>query len=274
MMAKVAVIQGSSRGIGLALTQHLLKNTNLVVVATSRFPSETRRLILDNPHYKQFRPRLHNLEVDLQDEESISQAAGYVEHNFGQSLRLLINVSGVLLPEKSILKVSKGGMQKTFDINTFGHLLTYKHFVPLLPLKENCTEEVKAEDDPANGLIKPGVNVLASISARVGSIGDNRLGGWYSYRASKSAINQIIVTLQKELEARTSICPTITVALHPGTVAGTQLSQKFVPIDKAGVKEGIHDSITAANSLMNVISKLGLNNGGQFLDYKSDPIEW
>ncbi|KAI9606378.1 hypothetical protein KEM48_001743 [Puccinia striiformis f. sp. tritici PST-130] len=74
MMAKVAVIQGSSRGIGLALTQHLLKNTNLVVVATSRFPSETRRLILDNPHYKQFRPRLHNLEVDLQDEESISQA--------------------------------------------------------------------------------------------------------------------------------------------------------------------------------------------------------
>jgi len=272
-MANVAVIQGSSRGIGLALARHLLKHTNLVVVATSRTPSEGRAQVLENlENSEKLSQRLHNLELDVQDEESISQAAGYVKKNLGQNLRLLINVSGVLLPEKSILKIDRGQMQKTFEINTFGHLLTYKHFVPLLPPKADA--KLGGDQDPAMGLVNPAVNVLASLSARVGSIGDNSLGGWYSYRSSKTALNQIMVTLQRELAARSSISPTVTVALHPGTVAGTQLSHQFVPKDQSGSKPGVHDTTTAASSLLNVISQLGPSDGGQFLDYKGDNIVW
>ncbi|OAV98338.1 hypothetical protein PTTG_00383 [Puccinia triticina 1-1 BBBD Race 1] len=272
-MANVAVIQGSSRGIGLALTRHLLKHTKLQVVATSRTPQEGRAQILEKlENSTKLSKRLHNLELDVQDEQSIALAAGYVKENFGQNLRLLINVSGVLLPEKSILKIQKGEMQKTFEVNTFGHLLTYKHFVPLLPLKVD-PKPTDAED-PSMGLVKPEVNVLASLSARVGSIGDNSLGGWYSYRSSKTALNQIIVTLQNELAARSSISPTVTVALHPGTVAGTELSQRFVPKDLSGSKQGIHDTETAASSLLNVISKLGIGDGGQFFDYKGENIVW
>ncbi|PLW12709.1 hypothetical protein PCASD_21620 [Puccinia coronata f. sp. avenae] len=272
-MANVAVIQGSSRGIGLSLTRHLLKHTNLVVVATSRTPSEGRAQVLENlGDAPTLGKRLHNLELDVQHEESIAQAAEYVSKHFGKNLRLLINVSGVLLPEKSILKINKEEMQKTFEINTFGHLLTYKHFVPLLPPKADSKST--GDQDPAMGLVNPEVNVLASMSARVGSIGDNSLGGWYSYRASKSAVNQIVVTLQRELAARSSISPTVTVALHPGTVAGTQLSHAFIPKHQAGSKPGVHDPDAVARSLLDVIAKLGPADGAQFLDYKGESVVW
>ena len=81
----------------MALARHLLKHTNLVVVATSRTPSEGRAQVLENlENSEKLSQRLHNLELDVQDEESISQAAGYVKKNLGQNLRLLINVSGVV----------------------------------------------------------------------------------------------------------------------------------------------------------------------------------
>lgn len=272
VMANLAVIQGSSTGIGLALTRHLLKHTELMVVATSRTPQEGRVRVLENlDNSDKLGERLLNVELDVQDENSIFHAAEFVKEKFGQNLRLLVNVSGILFPEKSILKVRQGGMQRTFEVNTFGHLLTYKHFVPLLPPQTNIKRDF---EDPAKGLINPEVNVLASLSARVGSIGDNSLGGWYSYRSSKAALNQIIVTLQRELAVRSSISPTITVALHPGTVAGTQLSQRFVSKDKIGSKPGIHDAETAAKFLLDVISSLGPGDGGQFLDYKGDKVVW
>ncbi|MBW0460854.1 hypothetical protein O181_000569 [Austropuccinia psidii MF-1] len=272
-MAHVAVVQGSSKGIGLAITRHLLKNTELQVVATSRVPKEARASILQGlGQSRGLAERLHNMEMDVQHEDSIEHAASWVKDTFGKNLRLLVNVSGVLLPEKSIFKIQKGEMQKTFEINTFGHLLTYKHFVPLL--RPASDKNQKNSTDLAKGLINPDVNVLASLSARVGSIADNSLGGWYSYRASKTALNQIMVTLQKELNARGSIAPTVTVALHPGTVAGTELSKDFVPKEKSGSKEGVHDAETAAKKLLEVISNLGVGDGGQFLDYKGSKIMW
>ena len=73
-------------------------------------------------------------------------------------------------------------MLNTFRINTFGHILTFKHFVPLLPTKKSKGNEYEGSEDPANGVVQPGLNVLASMSARVGSIADNERGGWYSYR--------------------------------------------------------------------------------------------
>jgi NAD(P)-dependent dehydrogenase (short-subunit alcohol dehydrogenase family) len=97
----------ANRGIGLSLTRHLLKHTNLVVVATSRTPSEGRAQVLENlGDAPTLGKRLHNLELDVQHEESIAQAAGYVSKHFGKNLRLLINVSGVvsLSPPFSVAK--------------------------------------------------------------------------------------------------------------------------------------------------------------------------
>ncbi|KAG0152542.1 hypothetical protein CROQUDRAFT_719309 [Cronartium quercuum f. sp. fusiforme G11] len=272
MVANVAVIQGSSKGIGLSFARYILRKTDLKLVATSQNPKQAHQAILSNLG-KSVEDRLTTLELDVRREETIEKVADVVKDRFGRQLRLLINVSGVLLPEKSIQKVDLEDMKRTFEINTFGHLLTYKHFVPLIPPKSSQSQ-VDEIEDPAKGLVKENVHVLASLSARVGSIGDNSLGGWYSYRASKTALNQIIVTLQQELSNAGSRAPAITVALHPGTVAGTNLSKDFVPKDKAGTKEGVHDADQAVERLCGVISRLGQDDGGQFLDYKGDTIVW
>ncbi|EGF99775.1 uncharacterized protein MELLADRAFT_40089 [Melampsora larici-populina 98AG31] len=272
MAANIAVIQGSSKGIGLSFARYILKNTDLKVVATSQNPKHAREAILAN--LKSADDRLTTVELDVRREETIEKAAGLVKDRFGRQLRLLINVSGVLLPEKSIQQINVEDMKRTFEINTFGHLLTYKHFAPLIPPKSSKNQDNQSDQDPAKGLIKPNVHVLASMSARVGSIGDNTLGGWYSYRASKSALNSIIVTLQRELSNGRSTAPAVTVALHPGTVAGTNLSKDFVSKDKAGSKEGVHDAEVAVEQLCGVISRLGEGDGGQFLDYKGKKIVW
>jgi NAD(P)-dependent dehydrogenase (short-subunit alcohol dehydrogenase family) len=121
-----------------------------------------------------------------------------------------------------------------------------KHFLPLLPAQ--------------------GRAVFATLSARVGSIGDNRLGGWYSYRASKAALNQLVHTAAIEL-AR-SRPQAICVALHPGTVA-TQLSAPFA---KAGLE--VRDSTTAAQELLTVLARLTPADSGGFFDHKGLALPW
>lgn len=274
-MANVAIVQGSSQGIGLAITQFLLRHSNLQVVATtSKDPNRTREKILEGfkraEGYDNISSRLTNLTLDVRNEESISKAAETVSRNFGNSLRFLVNVSGVLLAEKSITKINKEDMQKTFQINTFGHMLVYKHFFPLLP---NRAKQQKEKDDPANGWIGSDMSILASFSARVGSISDNSLGGWYSYRASKTAINQVIVTLQREIDLKKSLAPTICIAYHPGTVLGTGLSSQFVSPEQPA-KAGKHPPDQAVEKFFEVLKKLKPSDGGKFLDYQSERLPW
>lgn len=90
--------------------------------------------------------------------------------------RLLINVSGCLHAEKSILKIDAEEALRSYQINTIAHLLTYKHFVPLLPSKKSDGSNYDASQDPASGYIQPNLSVLASMSAKVGSLQDNKLG--------------------------------------------------------------------------------------------------
>jgi len=255
------------RGIGLQFARHLLHNTSLKVVATSRQPDEARKAILSGLDAKD--DRLTTLELDVLKEDSIASAAQEVSNKYGKnSLRLLINVSGILRPEKAIEKVNREEALRSFEINTLGHLLTYKHFVPLLPVKKSDNQDNKDGGE----YVKPGLNVLASMSARVGSIGDNRGGGWYSYRSSKAAVNQVIVSLQRQLSMR-SAAPTIALALHPGTTI-TELSEGFVDKKKADQQEGIHTAETAAKLLLGVIGQQGEKDGGKFLDYAGKEIPW
>ena len=121
-----------------------------------------------------------------------------------------------------------------------------KHFLPLLP--------------------RQGRSVFATLSARVGSIGDNQLGGWYSHRASKAALNQFVRTAAIELGRRqpAALC----VALHPGTVA-TRLSAPFA---KAGLD--VQTAEEAADRLLDVIERLAPASTGGFFDYRGAPVPW
>lgn len=147
------------------------------------------------------------------------------------------------VPEKSLGALDGESMAQIFRVNAIGPALLLKHFSPLI------SKQSKA--------------VVAVLSARVGSISDNRLGGWISYRASKSALNQIIKTASIEL-ARTrpqSVC----VALHPGTV-DTRLSRPFASHSIKLVPE------TAAASLLKVIDHMTAAQTGTFLDYEGRSV--
>lgn len=183
--------------------------------------------------------------LDLLDEASIAQAAAET----GPGLRLVLDATGFLhddrfQPEKSVRQLDPAHMARSFALNATGPALLMKHFLPLL-----------ARDGRA---------VFATLSARVGSIADNRLGGWTSYRAAKAALNQIMRTTAIEL-ARTRP-QVICVSLHPGTVA-TGLSAPFA---KAGLE--VQPPDLAAARLLDVVAGLTPAESGGFFDHHGRPI--
>jgi NAD(P)-dependent dehydrogenase (short-subunit alcohol dehydrogenase family) len=155
---------------------------------------------------------------------------------------------GALRPEKRIEDADPERLRRVFEVNAFGPLLVAKHFLALLRHPERA--------------------VLANLSARVGSIEDNRIGGWYGYRASKAAQNMFTRTLAIELRRRAP--GVICVALHPGTVA-TALSEPFRgSVDPARV----FTPRRAAEQIWAVVQSLSPEDGGRFLDWAGKPIPW
>lgn len=180
--------------------------------------------------------------LDVTDEASIRAAASTTAG--GPPPSLVIVATGLLhgdgiAPEKTWKELDPGALARTFQVNAIGPALVAKHFLPLFP--------------------RHGRAVFAALSARVGSIGDNRLGGWYGYRASKAALNQFLRTLAIEL-ARTrpeALC----LGLHPGTV-DTPLSRPF----QAGVApERLFPPERAARQLLAVIEAASPGDSGRVL---------
>ena len=188
--------------------------------------------------------------VDVTDEDSLlSLVAELNQSNYQPNL--VLNCTGLLHdaalgPEKTWRHLEMDVMRRVFEVNTFGVALLGKHLLPLLPRR--------------------GRSVFASISARVGSIQDNRLGGWYSYRASKAAQNMMIKTLAIEASRR---WPELTcVVLHPGTVK-TALSQPFqarVPPEK------LFSAEQSCAYLCEVISNLDVSHTGHFYAWDGQQI--
>ncbi|QFT58727.1 C-factor [Sulfitobacter sp. THAF37] len=183
---------------------------------------------------------------DITDEASVAEHLGALEGPFDQ----VIVATGALEidgaePEKTIRSIRKKAMLDQFALNAVGPALVLAHAQDLLP--------------------RDGRSVLAVLSARVGSIGDNRIGGWISYRSAKAAVNQIVHTASIEL-ARThkdAVC----VALHPGTVA-TPFTEKYL---------GRHPAVQpeeAAQNLLSVMAGLTPDDSGGFFDYAGKPVEW
>lgn len=149
-------------------------------------------------------------------------------------------------PEKALTDLDPTWLARTFAINAIGPAIVAKHFLPLLPADRRA--------------------VFAVLSARVGSIGDNKLGGWYGYRASKAALNMFVRTASIEL-ARTRPRGII-VGLHPGTV-DTQLSKPF----QRNVAPGkLFTPATAAAHLLDVIDALKRPDSGNCLDWSGETI--
>ena len=185
--------------------------------------------------------------IDYADESTIASAALALQER--GPFHLIINTIGVLhteewSPEKKLADVSYGQLESLFQINAFGPALTLAKFSALLS-KDNA--------------------IMAVISAKVGSIEDNRLGGWYSYRASKAALNMLIKTAAIEL--RRTQANTKLIALHPGTVV-SRLSKPF-----KGEQIG-RPAIDAARDMLAVLNQLPLSESGSFYSYSGEKLPW
>jgi NAD(P)-dependent dehydrogenase (short-subunit alcohol dehydrogenase family) len=247
------LIQGASRGIGLEFVGQCLAQPRIGhVVATCRSPGQANEL--QALAAGSTGDRLSVLPLDVTDDGSVAAAAAAAKV-LVERLHLIVNCAGVLhdgpaglRPEKKLADVRADSLARAFAVNAIGPLLVARHFEPLL-----------AHADRA---------VFASISARVGSIADNRLGGWYAYRASKAAQNMYTRTLAVEWarSRRNVIC----IALHPGTT-DTDLSRPF----QANVPAGKLFSVDyAVARMLQVIDGLQPVDTGQFFGWDGERIPW
>ncbi|WP_144095120.1 SDR family NAD(P)-dependent oxidoreductase [Croceicoccus sediminis] len=234
-------IFGGSGGLGQAFASLLLARDDVDVVHVgSRNPPVSNDV------------RMHPFHFDFRDEASIEAASQAIGE--GGPLDLVIVATGILQrepdvrPERSWRAIEPAAMEEVFAINTFGPALIGKHFLPLM-----------RRDGPCR---------FAAISARVGSIGDNRLGGWHSYRASKAALNMMMRNFAIEMGRRNR--EAIVVSLHPGTV-DTGLSQPF----QSNVPEGkLFTPEYSASCLLSVLDGLGPKDNGGFFAWDGQAIEW
>ena len=218
-MSEAAVVIGASGGIGGAVAERLTAAGRFGVV----------------------HPLSRSTGFDLEDEATIAAAAARVSD--GPPLTLVFVATGVLhhgeAPERTYRALTAEHLLRDYRINTVGPALVMKHFAPLLPRDRRA--------------------VFAALSARVGSIGDNRLGGWHSYRASKAALNMLLKNLSIEL-AR-SHPQAVVAGLHPGTV-DTGLSE---PFQKGVASDKLFTPAFSAERLLSVLDGLTLaDSGGVF----------
>ncbi|KAM4703625.1 C-signal-like [Rhinophrynus dorsalis] len=263
MSGGVALVQGASRGIGFQFCKYLVLSRNgMNVIGTCREPESSKQLQALRDQYPE---SLSILKVDVTSPGDIQIAADRVRQDFG-SLDLLINSSAMLHPsgkgETSLKEVTAEALSVAVATNTVGPLIMAKHFAPLL-MKGSGAFGVQSSDKSRQHSA-----ILVNMSAKVGSIGDNALGGWYSYRMSKAALNMATRNLSVELGRSKS--KVICVSLHPGTV-DTDLSRPYhknVPKDKLFTPEH------SVRHLMHIIENLSIEKTGKFFAWNGSELPW
>ena len=266
----VMMVMGASRGIGFALVKKLLDNTKGTVFAACRDPSSANNL--RSLETQETRLKVCPVGVDLSDVKSIENLSEYLEGATDNRLDMMINTVGILhagdrTPERALKHLDSEWLQENLQVNAIGAIMLMKHLAPLLRTKGK-------KDRP--------ISVAATLSARVGSISDNKLGGWYSYRISKAALNMGIRTCSLELARQ----GTRVLALHPGTVT-TDLSAPFagnVSKSKLLLPEESADKLLKVIDIRgDEIPNLGggekqlldgLDPSHEFYDFNNKPVFW
>ncbi|OKL64629.1 hypothetical protein UA08_00943 [Talaromyces atroroseus] len=277
MPSGFALITPASRGIGFALARQLLVHTELPVCITARKNCEQLHDKLLNSLQAQNNAgkRLTVFQVDVTDESSISALASRLRKQFSDiPLRLALTIPGILRVEKSPSQINYEDALESFKVNSLGPLLLMKHLHKFLPSKSSqpfsaespfrCLE--KEQPDPPFQL--PSHAIYCMMAARVGSISDNTLGGWYSYRASKSAVFQLAKTFDLYLRSR-SADRALAVAMHPGTVR-TDFTRDYWESSR-----NVLEPDDAALKLLQVLCGIppGMNDGrGRCWDWKGEEV--
>jgi len=245
-----ALIVGATQGIGLAFVNQFLQNDRISqVFATYRSRQTADDLFAIAAQHPE---RLHCTAMDITDESQIVSGLEEVKQKAPQ-LHLVVNCVGLLhneqqQPEKALRQLSADNLLNYFHINSIGPALLAKNLMPLFKHKE-----------PA---------LFATISAKVGSIGDNRLGGWYGYRASKAALNMFLKTAAIEYGRRHP--NTTIILLHPGTT-DTQLSEPFqrnVPPEK------LFSTERTVSQLIDVMATVTPQDSGEFFAWDGSRLPW
>ncbi|XP_068431029.1 C-signal [Clinocottus analis] len=264
MAAPVALIQGASRGLGLQFCRHILTHRPAaLVVATCRDPEAAAGLQgLASDHQP---GRLTVLQMDVTREEDVRACADRVTERFGR-LDLLVNAAAVLHPsgrgETSLRDVTAQGVLSTLLTNSVGPLVVAKHLAPLLQKGRGAFGRQPPEESKRHS------GIIANISAKVGSIGDNRLGGWYSYRMSKAALNMATRNLSIELSRRRP--QVLCVSLHPGTV-DTDLSR---PYHRNVPREQLFSSERSVGQMMSILDALDAQSTGKAFNWDGTELPW
>jgi NAD(P)-dependent dehydrogenase (short-subunit alcohol dehydrogenase family) len=225
----IAVVIGNSGSIGSAIEKELSDQGFKNIIGFNRSSS----------------PRL-----DLLNEETIAQSAQFIKDQ-NTPVSLVFDATGLLhddnnMPEKTYKNIDQIFMRKNFEINVMGPALIMKYFLPLLDKEEK--------------------SIFASISAKVGSISDNRYGGWYSYRASKAALNQMIKTASIEMKMKNQ--KAICLAIHPGTVE-SKLSKPFQKNDLT-----IQSPQESASNIFKILTSSTSKDTGSFYNWDGKIIDW
>jgi NAD(P)-dependent dehydrogenase (short-subunit alcohol dehydrogenase family) len=244
------LVVGATQGIGLGFVKRMLQEEAIATIfATYRTPAASGELLAlaeNNPE------RLICIALDVAHESQIAELVQTIQ-TITRQLHWVVNCvgmlhDGALQPEKSLRQINAEQLLQYFQVNSISAALLAKHLLPLLKHRQR--------------------SIFASISAKVGSIGDNQLGGWYGYRASKAALNMLMKTAALEYSRKSP--NTIIALLHPGTT-DTRLSEPFqrnVPPEKLFSIE------RTVNQLWTVLNQLEPIDSGQFFSWDGTALPW
>ena len=239
-MKKTIAIIGSSGAIGNSICEVLLNE--YPIKKLYKFSRKIQTKDTD---------KIKNIVIDIEDENSIKESVKHIPGDVKFDLIFvatgLLHNENEIFPEKSIKDINADMFQKVLLVNAIGPALIGKYFIPLLK--------------------KDNKSVFAFLSAKVGSISDNKIGGWYSYRASKAALNQIIKNFS--IEIRRNNNNAIFVGLQPGTVKSF-LSK---PFQKNENKQTLFTPEDSAKKLLKVINSLDYEDSGKLFSWNGEEIQ-
>lgn len=249
----VFVVTGANRGIGNCIVNHLLLNTKGTIVACYRNTNHNNDAWIHQDRIHAF------ANFDLEQQDSIERLQQTLQQTYNR-VDVLYNVAGILGnntpnapgPERSLQQLDREWAMKSMQVNYLGPTFLTQALAPMM------RSTIRKENRPTS--------VVANISARVGSISDNGLGGWLSYRCSKAALNQATRTMAHELKRQGTFC----ISLHPGTT-DTDLSKPFSKNVKA---ERLFPVEFTAERMVNVVESIEDVHTGGFYDWAGQALSF